>query len=573
MLTALATIAIAAACLAPIGAATSVLTESWWRGRTYLGVAMAVLGIAAAGYLVFIATWIHPTVGVVLAYVIAGGALITVLIAPARRKLLRAVPLVLVTAGIGFFYIAFLFLWSSQDGAFSLAQVRFLDWALPIDNAIPYLFAERIAAGESTHLLVGDWNGSDRPPLQAGIVLIGRGLANPVLALSPSIAPGIGFGMSVVAQLLWVPALFAALRATGMRVNPSLVGVAMVAATGTALVNTVYTWPKLLSAALVLVALTFVIDAYRTRLSLWPHVTSASLAMTLAALAHGAAVFAAPFVVMVAAWVLWRRSTTGWLRAVGLFLVTAALAYAPWMVYQRVTDPPGDRLLKWHLAGVIDPSDDRSFTTTLGAAYGNLTMSTWWEGRLANIAAIAGPEPFSSIRIALLGGIAQRNTHEFFATTAALSLSLFTLCAVLIVVGFRRVRGHALRDADRVVLCVLLASAVAIAAWALVMFLPGSTVVHQGSHVWIALLIAAPAAWIASHRLAWGWGVVAVQAAFTAWLYGPGRPGEQVEPIAIGLALGGASLVLWGAVCLHRTTSRRVTTASRSVTDPLQRHP
>ena len=41
-----------------------------------------------------------------------------------------------------------------------------------------------------------------------------------------------------------------------------------------------------------------------------------------------------------------------WGRLAGGLL--ALVLYAPWLAYQRLYDPPGDRLLKWHLAGVTE---------------------------------------------------------------------------------------------------------------------------------------------------------------------------------------------------------------------------
>ena len=42
----------------------------------------------------------------------------------------------------------------------------------------------------------------------------------------------------------------------------------------------------------------------------------------------------------------------------------------PWVLYQKVYDPPGNRLLKWHIAGVIDV-DSRGFLEALYQSYKN----------------------------------------------------------------------------------------------------------------------------------------------------------------------------------------------------------
>ena len=61
---------------------------------------------------------------------------------------------------------------------------------------------------------------------------------------------------------------------------------------------------------------------------------------------------------------------------------TIVVLYAPWMIYQNVFDPPANRLLKWHFAGVVEV-DARSFGTALRDAYGALSWDAYvsWQAR------------------------------------------------------------------------------------------------------------------------------------------------------------------------------------------------
>ncbi|WP_225852883.1 hypothetical protein, partial [Haemophilus parainfluenzae] len=54
-----------------------------------------------------------------------------------------------------------------------IANTRFLPGgSLPPDNILPYLFAERLYHGIDPRPLLGEWQSSDRPPLQAGLLLL-----------------------------------------------------------------------------------------------------------------------------------------------------------------------------------------------------------------------------------------------------------------------------------------------------------------------------------------------------------------------------------------------------------------
>jgi len=67
-------------------------------------------------------------------------------------------------------------------------------------------------------------------------------------------------------------------------------------------------------------------------------------------------------------------------------LVTMLALYLPWMLFQTLIDPPGNRLLKWHLAGVQEV-DGRNFLTALRDSYGALSWHDYLQGKLLNIKA------------------------------------------------------------------------------------------------------------------------------------------------------------------------------------------
>jgi hypothetical protein len=144
---------------------------------------------------------------------------------------------------------------------------------------------------------------------------------------------------------------------------------------------------------------------------------------------------------------------------------------APWLAYQRFADPPGDRLLKEHLAGLVDP-DPRGLREAIVAQYATLTPSAWLAGRWANLRTQVLWEPRAPDE-----GIADWfRRQQFFHHLFALDL----LC-----LGFAGLRMH--RLLQRLVWFAL----ATIVVWCLLMFTPGSAIVHQGSFVATMLLFVA----------------------------------------------------------------------------------
>jgi hypothetical protein len=236
-------------------------------------------------------------------------------------------------------------------------------WPQP-DNVIPLLFATRLA----THAplggyLIWDWRSSDRPPLETGFVM----LQWPQWYASGR-AGGYQF-LGTVLQSAWLPALWVTFRVRGIPAGRTCAAVLATAATGAMYMNIVYVWPKMLAGALALCALAILLS--RDPADRWRGAgLLAAVLAALSLLAHGGTCFGllafAPFVIQA------RRTITAGAVAVG----TAAMAvlYVPWMLYQHFVDPPGNRLLKWWLAGVI-PVDSRGALQTIVEQYRSLFLT------------------------------------------------------------------------------------------------------------------------------------------------------------------------------------------------------
>lgn len=554
----LSALLLAAATLTLPAAAAAAATRRWWRHSPALAPAWGLLGTGLAGLAVFFAWVLAPTAGAVVGWAVALGSTLWLVRVTVRGRaslpgcLAAAAPVVLVTAGLLLGTTGLFLLWGWPADLFHLARVRFTA-PMPNDNEIPALLAARLQAGEDPRTAVTGWLSSDRPPLQSGLLLL-------VHAVVGRWGPAEGvqaFATGVVAQLAWAPVAYALCRALGSGRRPALVAVLFTGASGSVLVNTVFTWPKLLSAGFVLAALALAVDLRgRTGRSTAP-LTAIAMLSALALLSHGAGLFALP----VLAVLLWqaRRSTrlTDWAVA-GL----AALAvYVPWLAYQRWYDPPGDRLLKWHLAGVIEP-DDRSFVTALREEYGQLSWSAIVDHKLQNLAFPFSVPPWGTLQVDDVPP-GQRST-QFFTITGAVGLGTvpLALLAAVAVATWLRHRGPttATRSAG-----ILAAAFAGIVLWALAMFGPGTTYVHQGTHVPLLLAGVLPVAWLAGRGSLGAAASAALLAAQTVLLLIVYLPTDSPGPLHVG----SLSVALLGtAACVIGTLSARARGSDRTRADP-----
>jgi hypothetical protein len=251
------------------------------------------------------------------------------------------------------------------------------------DDLIPLKFASAVAHGAPLRGVATNffgWQFSDRPPLQTGLLL---GCWPLTWLFGPA---AVGLAVGTVLQVQWVVGLAAVAAALGVNRRRTNLLLLVAATTGCVYFNTVYVWPKLLSAALFCAAAAVLARAWCERRSLDRAETAlAAASATLALLAHGTIAFSLlALALMAVAYRPFRRWQT-WLPA-GLL---ALAIYAPWLGYQRYVDPPGDRCVKWMLAGHV-PADDLTLAESLRASYGRLTLEQWLGDRWAGLRKVVG---------------------------------------------------------------------------------------------------------------------------------------------------------------------------------------
>jgi hypothetical protein len=450
---------------------------------------------AASGYTAFWLCFIHPRLGRSFSVVLPFAA--AVLFARAFQKLDRdgRAPLklllkqVVLVGTVALLVLSLGFLYGGTQQPFVTAATRF-SHPLPHDNSIPHLFAEGLMRGHVPKPLTLDWLSSDRPPLQTGMVLAQYAFAKRPRDFDYTI-------VSVILQAQWVLALWLLLTSLGVNTRAVALVLAVSIFSGFAFVNTFYVWPKLLAASYVLSAAAMLLP--RTCVVPGSHrgvaagMTGACIAFAM--LAHGSSMFGI-LGLLSTLWFFKRR--IGY-KDLALIFVTAACLYLPWLLYQKLYDPPGDRLLKWHLAGVT-AVDHHSFGYLFLRAYSGRTFHQVFTDKLANLEAVAGHgseyckalfELFKAllVRSSSTTAPAQAGSYlrslSFFYFTPNLGV-LVAGPLVLLATVKRKLWSREWNAAALLWIYVIFTLVI----WCLLMFIPGSTIIHQGTYAVVLLAMA-----------------------------------------------------------------------------------
>lgn len=375
--------------------------------------------------------------------------------------------------------------------------------ALPNDNVLPRYLADRFYDPAVTLRSVGGslegiYLTSDRPPLQSTALMA-------LWTLVPSYRLTTYQVFGTLCQIGWMPALCALSTALGLDRRTRSFVLAAVACSGFTLLNTLYPWPKLLSGWLFLGALAMWLlrdPAAVERRSVRAALGGALLA--LSALSHGGVAFSL-LLLPALPWLVARsghgETRRNWRATAGGVLVFFAVL-APWMAYQRFVDPPGNRLVKWHLAGV-EKVDPRGVGQALVDQYGSTPIGTLASARWVNLREqwlTFEAAPRSDWRTWL-------QWQQFFHLIPALDTLAIGLLALLAVPGAHRLRA--------LVWYALLTWVL----WILLMFMPSSALVHQGSYGNVLLLCTLGAIGLSRVPRAIGATCIAAHAAFFAYVW------------------------------------------------------
>ena len=428
------------------------------------------------------------------------------------RELLQcpdvATPLALLIC-VGLFYLSLLYAIHLDKLPEIQPRYRFLSWVLPHDNVIPFDFAERLYSGLDPRTAHDEWQSSDRPPLQAGIFLLQRPVG--ILLGTPAVVQYQSLACAL--QCSWIPAIWMLFRMAHSSVRRTATVITFLIFSGFIMVNCVYVWPKMLAGALAIFALgaavRFRLDGRRAFLI---EIIFLAVAGALAFLAHGGAAFT---LIATGCLLLLPGYWPGLTRAVAGGAVFVVIV-APWIAYQKVYEPPGDRLIKMHLAGITE-IDRRPTWQALVGAYRSISPSEALATRLVNLKTILGPPP------SLTGGLEafceDARRHAFSNLAYALALLNLGWLPVFFLL-WKRWRGHA-SSPERMVSMLVGFSLLNLGIWLGLMFSPNTTVLHQGPYAAYLLLFAALAAgltWLPK-RVTQGIMFLSVNWFFIVWVF------------------------------------------------------
>jgi hypothetical protein len=369
-------------------------------------------------------------------------------------------------------------LYLSDEDAGAEAQVRFFDYPMPPDNVLPELVANRLYAQQPLRpRILEDWQTSDRPPLQSGLVLL-------ELPFWFRFSNDLAYeSISTVLQSIWIVGIWVLLHRAGFSKRSIVPVIGICIFSGLCFFHTIYAWPKLLAAAFCIMAMSFVLP--------YPQADNGSelnwtkLDMVLFAFCIGLALLshtgcALTFVALPVLWFSPRKSFS-W-RIVLLGIMCLAFLLLPWLMFQKVYDPPGDQLIKANLTGALNR--DVSLLHALRDAYCHLTFKEFLNRRLGNLGILFVQDSpgysFSSWK-ALVTTFVVQDFFVLFHAIGLLNIGVFV----------RLLRRQFMNNAIpyRVLDRILVMTAVSIIIWVLIMFDGKSTVIHQGSLANVLLIL------------------------------------------------------------------------------------
>jgi hypothetical protein len=356
------------------------------RGVRQVPVLLAI-GLAASGIIGLLGFWTYygsRLTGETFSYfVLIGSAALAGWSLYGRQldlSLLRRLATPLALWGLGSAFLLFLgFVHGGSNMPLLTPMTRF-SHELPGDNYLPLYFAEYFFQ-HGHHGVPPDYASflsSDRPPLQIGYALSQHPFGWDASQLDYQI-------LGMLLQQLWIVGLWALLLAARVGRVTRALAMVVVLVSDLTIVNGFFVWPKLLPAAMLLAVGALVMTPLwpTMRRCLWGAALLASLC-AVALLGHGSSVFGVIPLLAIAAW----RGLPTW-RWLGVALAVGIVMMGSWSEYQKHGDPPGNRLTKWSLAGVVG-IDGRSTTEATLDSYGEAGVDGAIHNKAENFATMSG---------------------------------------------------------------------------------------------------------------------------------------------------------------------------------------
>jgi hypothetical protein len=343
----------------------------------------------------------------------------------------------------------------------------------PGDNVLPLYFGDRILENQDAATSPGDWKLADRPPLEIGAVI---SLLDIIPNDSTKLASYQIFATFL--QLSWIAGLWALLKTIKLnKRSEKFVWIGSIFS-GFYFYNSIYVWPKLLSAAFIIAAISILLllPQLKRPHQKTPLIIFLSVMIALGLLAHGGVIFS---LLPLALLVLLPRYNPGFkylLMGFGALLII----YSPWQFYKARTTT-SDRLVKYQLAGSPE-ADNRSTVKAVVDSYSSLTPGEWLEGRVKNLKAFiikdeSIPPYHAKHKSAHPTILDSWREHEFLVVFMALGL----LNISWLLLFSKRIRTQ-LKPLKEPGIILGTITVIGMVLNAILLFVPGSTVIHQGSY-------------------------------------------------------------------------------------------
>ncbi len=347
----------------------------------------------------------------------------------------------------------------------------------PLDNGLPELFGVDVVQHQPNPTVL-DWSIANRPPLQIAATL-------PIDDLDSTVSPARLSNyynlFSIFLQLMWIGAVWALLQRFKIRRRYQAVLFVGFCATGFFYLNSVFVWPKLLAGGLVVAGMAPYIGAKFNK-SLLRYLPVGAALIALGLMSHGGVVFTLiPFACFLV-YKLWQYKDRDY-KIIGIAAAIMLAILVPWQIY-TATIPNASYLDKYQFANVTDASQAAKHGTvrTILNAYENITFSEWVHNKLQNVRTLfdgTGDQGFIYICpitrvVASRDDCVKQRDLTFFSTL--FSLESFVLGVLFLIYQAAR------RQLDSFDKESMLLVACSLVLWVLLLFAPGSTVVHQGSY-------------------------------------------------------------------------------------------
>lgn len=352
--------------------------------------------------------------------------------------------------------------YSDLGNLLNLQSVSAHRWVggLATDNWIPKFFADAVLRENIPSPLFGSWLSSDRPPLQTGFFLLFTLFSSTDLMYLVT---------SVGMQLLVL--IFVLMLLNNYVRDKSFIILIMILIffNGFVFVNSLFVWPKLLSALYQGIAFYYLYTIWISKRRTKKDFIFFGLSSSLAFLSHGGSIFYLLSLSILLLFTLRVKSDIGKLL---YGLLIAVIIYLPWIAYQKLIDPPGDRLLKWHLAGQIAVTD-KSFWEVLTKYYEKMTLSDWASLQISHMKGI-----FHSFYLDLVNLSTLSRNH--FLDNNLLSMNYSYLFFTILLVVLYWFSKNKMSEIKTFVLLALGSYLIYIIVWSVL--LSSETIIPHGSY-------------------------------------------------------------------------------------------